>query len=96
MVRISNINYGMLNQILNPPNGFEDVIKLHFALKKDAIAKTIEEWEALALKEKNAVYDGLVLSHNSWASSLKPEGAYSSKLSDLKPKLLTALSTLPI
>ena len=94
VVRINNINYGMLNQILNPPEGFEDVIKLHFALKKDAIAKTIEEWEALALKEKNAVYDGLVLSHNSWAKSLCPAGAYLKELKDLKSHAISEMKSI--
>lgn len=94
VVRINNINYGMLNQILNPSEGFEDVIKLHFALKKDSIAKTIDEWEKLALKETNAVYDGLVLMHNPWAKAISGPGAYLKELRDLKSHAISEMKSI--
>jgi ubiquitin-protein ligase len=94
VVRINNINYGMLNQILNPPEGFEDIIKLHFALKKDAITKTIEEWEQLAQTQKHAVYDGLVLSHNPWAKAISAPGAYLRELRDLKTHAISEMKSI--
>ena len=35
IVRYSNIKYAMLENIKNPPKGFESVIRRHFYLKKD-------------------------------------------------------------
>ena len=34
----------MKDILLNPPNGFEEVIKKHFTIKKDDIIKTINKW----------------------------------------------------
>ncbi len=36
-VRINNIKYAMIAQLQNPSQGFEDVIKAHFYLKKDRL-----------------------------------------------------------
>lgn len=53
----------MIEQIRNPPRGFETVIKTHFYLKKDEIMKDVEKWikEASA---NEALYTGLVSDHN--------------------------------
>jgi len=48
------VKFAMLDMLKNPPKGFEAVVKSHFALKKDAINKQMEEWE-----KKNAEITGL-------------------------------------
>lgn len=44
LVRLSNIRYAMIEQLQNPPLGFEDVVKKSFYLRKELICKEIEEW----------------------------------------------------
>jgi hypothetical protein len=34
----------MIDLIRNPPKGFEEVVKLHFKLKKDIIARETQQW----------------------------------------------------
>lgn len=36
-IRINTIKHAMIGQLQNPSQGFEDVIKAHFYLKKDRI-----------------------------------------------------------
>ena len=51
--------------INNPPKGFEEIVKLHFAIKSNFIIKTLDLWIANAKKDNSdANYDGLVKSHN--------------------------------
>ncbi|KAL4475099.1 hypothetical protein ABPG74_001795 [Tetrahymena malaccensis] len=63
IVRYSNIKYAMIQNIRNPPEGFEDVIKRHFYLKKDEILKECEGWIERSTK-KQASFVGLVSDHN--------------------------------
>lgn len=37
IVRIGNVKYAMIDQIKNPPKGFEDVVNRHFYVKKKEI-----------------------------------------------------------
>ncbi|CAD8210663.1 unnamed protein product [Paramecium octaurelia] len=43
-IKIQNIRYAMIEQLTNPPRGFEDVIKKSFYLRKELIMKEIELW----------------------------------------------------
>ena len=43
-IQYENIRWGMINQILNPPNGYEEVVKNHFKLKHNDIIKVIDKW----------------------------------------------------
>jgi baculoviral IAP repeat-containing protein 6 len=38
----NNLKYAVLGQLQNPPEGFEDVVKSHFYLKRDALCKVRE------------------------------------------------------
>lgn len=40
----ATMRWAMLDQMRNPPKGFEGVVASHFALKKDAIKAQIKEW----------------------------------------------------
>ncbi|CAK65149.1 unnamed protein product (macronuclear) [Paramecium tetraurelia] len=43
-IKINNIRYAMIEQLQNPPRGFEEVIKKGFYLRKELIMKEIELW----------------------------------------------------
>lgn len=63
IVRYGNILYAMIDNIKQPPKGFEQVIKLHFYLKKDEIMEEVKKWLVYAEK-RGASYSGLVSDHN--------------------------------
>ena len=44
----STIKFAMIDMIKNPPTGYEDVVKLHFKMKKDEILSKIEIWQQKA------------------------------------------------
>jgi baculoviral IAP repeat-containing protein 6 len=45
-IRLQNITFAMIEMIRNPPKGFEEVVELHFRLKKEIIANETEKWLA--------------------------------------------------
>lgn len=49
------IKLAMCDMIKNPPNGFEDVVKNHFRIKKDEIINRTLIWEQNATKHKNLI-----------------------------------------
>jgi ubiquitin-protein ligase len=49
------IKLAMIDMIKNPPNGFEDVIKNHFRMKKDEIINSTLIWEQNSSKHKNLI-----------------------------------------
>ena len=57
VVRYANIKYAMVEQIRNPPKGFETAVKRHFYLKKQEIMEEVRQWIDLA-KAKDASYNG--------------------------------------
>lgn len=57
----------MIEQIKNPPKGFEKIVRRSFYLKKDVILQEVREWIERA-KTVEAVYTDLVYDHNyTWA-----------------------------
>ena len=44
IVRYATVRYAINEMIQNPPKGFEDIVKLHFAIKSNLIMKTLEKW----------------------------------------------------
>ena len=63
IVRYCNIKYAMIDNIRNPPKGFETVIRRHFYLKKDEILEECRKWVKYATK-REASYNGLINEHN--------------------------------
>lgn len=49
------INLAMIDMIKNPPNGFEDIVKNHFKMKKDEIINRTLIWEQTASKHKTLI-----------------------------------------
>jgi ubiquitin-protein ligase len=75
IVKYCNVRFAMIDQIKKPPQGFEEVVKAHFSLKKEAILKTVQKWVQDADKEP-AEYTGLVASHNSqWCTFFENNNA---------------------
>jgi len=71
IVRYCNIRYAMIDQMRNPPKGFETVIRRHFYLKKDEILEEVNKWVKYA-EHREASYAGLINDHNpSWCSEFK-------------------------
>jgi hypothetical protein len=48
IVRYGNIKFAMIENIKNPPKGFEEIIHRHFFLKKDIILNECRGWIDLA------------------------------------------------
>ncbi len=44
-IRKQNVRYAIIEQIKNPPRGYEEIVHKHFSLQKAKILKTIEEWK---------------------------------------------------
>lgn len=65
-VRYQTMRLGMLEQLRNPPYGFEDIIKNHFRIFKDRIFKKLDEWEQIAQAKDtfSKVYNELKIEMN--------------------------------
>ncbi|CAD8160802.1 unnamed protein product [Paramecium pentaurelia] len=95
IVRYCNIKYAMIDQIRDPPKGFETIIRRHFYLKKQEILEECNKWVELA-DTKEAVYTGLLSDHNSsWCSEFKKsKKAYHKKLTEAVKELEDELNKI--
>lgn len=86
----------MIDQIKNPPKGFEEVIQKHFFLKKDEILEECERWIELAKTREANYQDGLVTSHNGhWSKTFqKSKDSYLNMLKEAVEELRGVLNTL--
>jgi hypothetical protein len=70
IVKYCNIKFAIIEQIKNPPAGFEKVIRRNYYMKKNEILRETKEWVERA-KTVKATYTGLVCDHNyHWAPLL--------------------------
>ncbi|EGR33396.1 ubiquitin-like modifier activating enzyme 6, putative, partial [Ichthyophthirius multifiliis] len=95
IVKYCNIKFAMIDQILNPPKGFEDVIQRHFYIKKNEILSEVNQWIAQA--ESNDVnYTGLVYGHNTlWCQEFSQPNKYKEMLIELVTQLNKTLNQIP-
>ncbi|CAD8207678.1 unnamed protein product [Paramecium octaurelia] len=95
IVRYGNIQYAMIENIKNPPAGFETIIRRHFYLKKGEIMEEVRKWVQYA-EQRQALYMGLVSDHNSqWCSVFKKSKTqYLEMLKDATAELEKALNSL--
>lgn len=63
IVRLCNIKYAMIGQIKTPSEGFEEVIRRHFYMKREVIMKEVGKWIKYA-EVRPCYYGGLVSDHN--------------------------------
>jgi ubiquitin-protein ligase len=45
--RLETVRWAMIEHLRKPPVGFEEVVKRHFKLKKDAILQCVENWKSM-------------------------------------------------
>lgn len=45
-IQYENIRWAMIDQIQNPPKGYEEVVKQHFKIKKNDIITLVDKWAA--------------------------------------------------
>lgn len=95
IIKYCNIKFAMLDQIRNPPKGFETVLRRHFYLKRDEILKDCRAWIEEA-KTHEALYTGLVSDHNyNWCNKFKNKGTYEKMLKEIVDELEIELNKLP-
>ncbi|KAL4506801.1 hypothetical protein ABPG72_001222 [Tetrahymena utriculariae] len=93
IVRYCNIKYAMIDQIKNPPEGFQAVIMRHFYLKKQEILEECQKWIKYA-DVRQASYVGLVNDHNSsWCAEFKTK--YPQMLREAVTELEEVLNSIP-
>ena len=96
IVRYNNIRVCMIDTIKNPPKGFENVIKIHFFLKKEKILKEVDSWIERAEKVPHQM-GGLVSSHNnSYASKFANRSNYIKELKKIRDELKTVLYSIKL
>lgn len=44
VIRVATLEHAMVGQLRQPPQHFEQIVRAHFALKKDQINKTCDQW----------------------------------------------------
>ena len=95
IVRYGNMKYAMIENLKNPPLGFEKIVKKHFSVKKNEILRICEEWVE---ESKNAEFCfdcNLVALHNRQTIAwLLDKGPYNAFL-ELFNELAIELEKLP-
>jgi SPRY domain len=46
VIRVAAVQWAMVDMLRNPPKGFEEVIKNHFELRREAVLAEMEQWVA--------------------------------------------------
>ena len=93
VVRFCNIKYAMIEQMRNPPRGFETAIKRHFYLKKKEILDEVHQWIELS-KTKDASYTGC--QNYNWQNLFgQSKTKYPEMLTEIVKELEEELNKLP-
>ena len=96
IVRYNNIRVCMIDAIKNPPKGFENIIKIHFFLKKDKILKEVDSWIERAEKVPYQM-TGLISYHNgSYSSKFSNKSTYVKELKKIRDELKTVLYSIKL
>lgn len=86
-IRHATMNYAMLDYLLAPPYGFEDAVRTHFKLKKQAICSQIEKWKDLHQK----AHADAAAKQNDRSSVYGSEMSIAATFEDITQRLRTAL-----
>ena len=96
IVRYNNIRVCMIDMIKNPPKGFENIIKIHFFLKKEKILKEVDSWIERAEKVPYKM-DGLISSHNSsYSARFEKKENYIKDLKKIREELKDVLYSIKL
>lgn len=68
--RRDTIRFAMCEQLKSPPVGFEEVIKLHFALRGKALLKQCKAWAAESAKKGSSCASGIAQATKQFESLL--------------------------
>ena len=86
----------MIDMIDHPPKGFEDVIKIHFYLKKDKILKEVDSWIEKG-KTVPFSFDGLSSCHNSsYANRFQNKNNYIEDMKKIREELKKKLDSIKL
>ena len=89
-VKYGNIKYAMIENIKNPPKGFEEVVRNHFKCKKQEIIETLGKWTE-EMRGLNTL--GCTVQQNSITAEINKKGPFKA-FSDLITELLSLLNSL--
>ena len=96
IVRYNNIRVCMIDMIKNPPKGFENIIKIHFFLKKERILREVDSWIEQAEKVPYKM-DSLISMHNgSYSSRFSNKSNYINDLKKIREELKTVLYSIKL
>ncbi len=94
IVRYANIKYAMIENIRNPPKGFETIIRRHFYLKKQEIMEEVNKWIKYS-ETRKCHSDGLISSHNQELTTLfNQQDTYKKELKKVVAELEEELNKL--
>ena len=89
-VKYGNIKYAMIENIKNPPKGFEEVVRNHFKCKKQEIIETVGKWtEEMRLLKKI----GRTSQNKKINAEINQKGPFKA-FSDLNTELVSLLNSL--
>ena len=89
-VKYGNIKYAMIENIKNPPKGFEEVVRNHFKCKKQEILETTSKWTQ---EMKNIKKLGQSSQNPTINAEINQKGPFKA-FSDLNSELATLLNKL--
>jgi len=69
-IQSENIRWAMIDQIQNPPKGYEEVVKQHFKIKKNDIITLVDKWASSSSTIKSAESSSI---KSAESSSIKSE-----------------------
>ena len=96
IVRYANIKYAMIEQIKKPSQGFEEIIRRHFYLKKDQILKEVKGWIERS-RTATAKYTSYSYDHNTnWANKFSKPGEYTRMIEEIYYELEKTLIGVPL
>jgi hypothetical protein len=58
-IREQTVRWGMIEMLKNPPKGFENVVKMHFKLRKQSISRQITRWAEEASSTRKSAFKSL-------------------------------------
>ena len=94
IVRYANNKYATIEQIKNPSQGFEEIIRRNFYLKKKQILKEVQSCIERS-KTTKAKYTSYSYAHNSnWANTFNITGEYARILEETYNELENTLNGL--
>ncbi|OMJ69617.1 hypothetical protein SteCoe_32616 [Stentor coeruleus] len=95
IVKYGNMKYAMIDMMRNPPDDFKDIIKKHFALKKEKIIESAQKWVKESEDMGQAFDDYILACHNPMTIRLLKEKKPRNAFQECYDQLLEELSKLP-